>query len=217
MKKVFLLVLSTTLYFFPLIASSASCNINNYKDFVFNHVKLNQLIQTGEVCELAGADLRLANLQGAAFLKANLKGADFQGANLRGASFFRANLEGANLRGVNLRNVDLRLAILYKASLAETILDGANFTIADLRLANLRNVRSAQAALFAETDLRHADVQGANLDGANFPSAYLQYVDLTEASLIGATYDEYTKFTKASWFKEGFDPKKAGMVILSQP
>lgn len=51
---------------------------------------------------LRGADLRSANLSGASLRRANLGGVDFGGANLRGADLEGANLRGAYLGGATL-------------------------------------------------------------------------------------------------------------------
>ncbi|MEB3340393.1 pentapeptide repeat-containing protein [Okeania sp.] len=80
-------------------------------------------------CELTGAGLVLANLQGANLeganlsganlSRANLIGANLSGANLAGASLFGANLTGANLTGANLAGTDLRSAYLTGANLTD--------------------------------------------------------------------------------------------------
>jgi len=63
--------------------------------------------EMGLQIDLAGADLRYANLAGA-----NLTGADFYKADFRKASLNGANLTGADLRECSLQEADLRGANL---------------------------------------------------------------------------------------------------------
>ena len=155
MKKLFLLVFFTTLYFLPLVASSSSCDISNYKDFIFNPEKMSYLRSIPEVCELKNA-----NLQGA-----NLRNADFQGADLRGVNLQKAILKGANLRGADLRDADLPGANLYEVNFEGANLRDVDFRGADLREANLKGA-----------DLGDADFEGADLRGAKYNEATIFYV-----------------------------------------
>ncbi|MEB3292770.1 MAG: pentapeptide repeat-containing protein [Synechococcales bacterium] len=77
------------------------------------------------LARLQGADLRGANLAGANLSQANLVGADLSGANLAGASLHGANLTGVNLTGANLSSVDFRQAYLAGANLTNAQLTGA--------------------------------------------------------------------------------------------
>ena len=66
------------------------CNKINYKDFIYNKQKTDQLIkETGSGCDLLGLDFR---------------GRDLSKADLRLAAFYEADLRGADLRGANLRS-----------------------------------------------------------------------------------------------------------------
>ena len=85
--------------------------------------------------DLAGANLRAANLPGV-----NLAEADLREANLRGANLIGADLRGANLRGADLRGANLPGVNLVGADLREANLRGANLAKADLGKANLANV-----------------------------------------------------------------------------
>ena len=90
-----------------------SCDRSNYKQYIFDVRKTQELIsQTEQGCQLAGMDLSQANLKGAYLLKANLQGANLQGANLS-----KANLKGANLKGADLQGADLQGTFLIKANL----------------------------------------------------------------------------------------------------
>ncbi len=61
----------------------------------------------GRRADLAGADLRGANLR-----DVNLRGADIRGADIRDVNLRGADIRGANLRDVNLRGADIRGASL---------------------------------------------------------------------------------------------------------
>lgn len=84
-------------------------------------------------CDLSGAGLVLADLNGASLSgsdlsranlsRANLRGADLSGANLTGASLYGADLSGANLSGATLNGTDLRDAYLVNAKLYGTTLN----------------------------------------------------------------------------------------------
>lgn len=86
-------------------------------------------------CNLAGVDLKDAQLVAANLAGANLSGADLSGANLRranlsGASLSDAvlvntNLSGANLTGCDFSNSDLSGANLIRATATDANFDGA--------------------------------------------------------------------------------------------
>ena len=97
------------------------------------------------------ADLRYADLSGAALRGADLRYADLSGADLRGADLCGAALRGADLRYANLSGAELRGADLRYANLSRADLRGADLRGADLRYANLSG----------------ANLSGANLSGAN--------------------------------------------------
>jgi len=78
--------------------------------------------------DLVGAKLQGADLSGADLGMANLRRADLQGANLAGADLSFANLPGADLRGSNLQNANFKGANLIKADLTGAKLEGADFS-----------------------------------------------------------------------------------------
>jgi uncharacterized protein YjbI with pentapeptide repeats len=117
---------------------------------------------------LAGLQLRCADLSGMGMTRAILRQADLAQADL---SF--ANLAYANLEKAILARANLSCAMLISASLAET----------DLREANLRH-----ASLF------QADLHGATLEGALLMGADLTGVNLTDAKLCRAVYDARTRW-----------------------
>jgi uncharacterized protein YjbI with pentapeptide repeats len=97
-----------------------------------------QLARNCPDCNLAGVDLKKAQLIGANLAGANLSGADLSGANLRradltgadlsGAKLLITNLAGAILVGTNLANADLTGSNLIKANLTGANTDGTIFT-----------------------------------------------------------------------------------------
>ena len=88
-----------------------------------------ELINEFDVEKLRDANLRDADLSGAALRGANLSGAALRGANLSGADLRDANLRDADLRGSNLRDADLRGADLRDANLRCADLSGALIVI----------------------------------------------------------------------------------------
>ena len=66
------------------------------------------------VPDLAGADLKQANLRHADFHQADLSGADLRRASLRHADFSGANLEGANLFGADYYDASFKDANLTR-------------------------------------------------------------------------------------------------------
>jgi len=125
------------------------------------------LIEKGKsIIDLHGADLRQADLGGAAPLSsvgldythlegANLSFADLRGADLRGADLGRANLEGtslglAHLEGAWLRNANLRRADLEGAFLDQAHLRQADLTEARVTMAQLDKAESLQGAILPD-------------------------------------------------------------------
>lgn len=119
----------------------------------------------------------------------NRQKGNFKKANLTKAYLSSAQLKEANFMEANLESSHLKLAILYKANLQAANLQWAFLEWANLKKANLSNA-----------DLRFAFLSWANLKGAN----------LTNANLEEALYNDETIFP------DGFDPKEAGMVYVSE-
>ena len=112
--------------------------------------------------DLGGADLRDADLRDAQLGRARLVGSDLSGAQLDGVDARRCLLRGARLDGASLRHADLSMSDLRKAGL------GA----ADLSLADLRGTRLGQASL-REANLRRTNLLGCNLYRADLTGALL--------------------------------------------
>lgn len=131
---------------------------------------LNKEQQPLEGIAIPAAYLVEADLAGANLKKAELEEADLRSVNLSDAVLNNANLSRSNLRGANLSNAE-----------AET----AKFSAADLRKANLSNADLYQAD-FSGANIRAANLRRAKLDNANFSGANLLYANLTEAFFDGA-------------------------------
>ena len=151
--------------------------------------------------DLAGIDLRGANLRRADLIGVNLTGANLTTAALNGADLTRsklcqiklqradlsnallafADLSGADLTGANLQGADLSKTQLVGAILTDAKLDGARLCDSDLQQAKLNGA-----------SLKHADLSNAKLNGVTLAAA-----DLTEANLNAARLDD-TDLTDAN-------------------
>lgn len=112
--------------------------------------------------DLAGLDLRNANLSKAWMIKANLRGSQLMGADIREAFLMNADFSGADLSKSTAWTMiapraDFRDAVLREAHLENSILYEARFDRADLSKANLRGVHFsnifANGAVLRETNL----------------------------------------------------------------
>ena len=168
------------------------------------------LLSSGSVALLSGAeliraDLMYADLSGAELIRAdlsnaNLSGASLSDANLFNALLFRANLSNANLEGANLKDAWLTDADLKDAWLNDADLRGAAIGT------DLSGV-SLEGANLSGAYLRDADLGGANLSGAELSDANVTNNQLAQAaSLVGATLPNGTILTEEGWeeFKKDY-------------
>jgi uncharacterized protein YjbI with pentapeptide repeats len=160
-----------------------------------------------ERCNLAGMDLSERNLQNAKFAgtnlngatlsRANLAGADLRQAFLQGAQLPNANLDAANLCGANLNaapssagtsNVAANLAgaFLRNANLSKSNIAGVNFDHANFYSSN--NATCAVTTCDSYARPVCASAAGATLEGAQFSSAYMAGVDMTNTHGSGAVF-----------------------------
>ena len=123
-----------------------------------------------------------ANLTRASFANADLSGAALPHATLAETDFtdatlIRANLCGVDLRTARLHGADLRQAVLVRANLEDIRLPDAKLQGAQLSKALLSGSYMPHACLqdadlsnagLAEINWEHADLRGANLEGATF-------------------------------------------------
>jgi len=173
--------------------------------------------------QLSNSDFRGAKLAGADLSGCDLTGCNFEGAvlddtNLDNANLSEARLQGVSLVGASLQKADLYRAVLSGASLQDIVASKANFTLAVLEGAqaergdfaeakmhgadlrgvnfqhtNLQKLRSRDAAIWDEADLRHANAREArivasSLKKVNFSFATLDEADFTKSSLAEATF-----------------------------
>ncbi len=115
--------------------------------------------------QLAGANLRRADLSGAWLMRGNLSGADLSEAILHETDFRRADLARACLARANISRADLSWSNLSQANLADANLHGANLSGANLR----------------EAILNGAVLTGANLSRARAWGTSFANLDLSEA------------------------------------
>lgn len=153
------------------------------------------------------------NLNMADFSGADLGEARLGDANLEQVNLTKANLKGANLAGANLLGADLSQANLHKAVLSGARLFEANLRGTNLREASLQPLIQIDAvpvsppgADLSQANLSGADLRGANLQEVNLSGTDLSQADLSNINLLGAKYDEATKWPP------DFDPGRAGAV-----
>lgn len=144
--------------------ASESCHIGNYRDYIFNQTKTEELIrQTGEGCQLPRITLRKANLSGAILIRANLRGAYLAHPNL-----INANLTEANLAGAEISWAEFNEAILIGANFAGADLSWADFSGADLTKANFSGASFHSPRYNRHTkfpdgfDIENAEIQKEN-------------------------------------------------------
>jgi uncharacterized protein YjbI with pentapeptide repeats len=132
-------------------------------------------------------DLRKAKFTGAVLHGADFRGADLRGADFRGAKLHHADLRGANLKGARFDRVK-RVGKNTKQGSGEPSCypncQGANLSGAELGGANLDHANLSYAFL-NWADLTFATLRGANLNGSNLSYTILNAADLTNAYLYG--------------------------------
>ena len=113
----------------------------------------------------------VSRLELSEILERHREWADSGGESGRQADLSRSHLEGADLTDVDLRGALLNRTILTSADLLLADLQGASLIQADLQFASL-----------LDTKFRHANLQGANLEG----STGLRSGQFAGANLFGA-------------------------------
>jgi tetratricopeptide (TPR) repeat protein len=106
--------------------------------------------------DLVFADLRDANLTGAALQRANLSQARLDGAVLRGADLRFTSLQGASLRGA-----DLRGAQLYGTDLRQSDLSGAQLDPGALERSHWDGAQGLENGALSYAALHNAGVAAA--------------------------------------------------------
>jgi uncharacterized protein YjbI with pentapeptide repeats len=145
---------------------------------------------------LSGADLRGANLHETKLLGAKLVGADLEGANLNFTWVMRADFSYANLSHTSL------LALVASTGMDAEPSEAANFAHAnfagarmvarfaydDMAGANFAGVNAAVKISNESMGMIVADFADANLAGADFTNAALNYASFRFAKLAGANF-----------------------------
>lgn len=156
-----------------------------------------------EGAHLEGAHLMETHLEGANLARAYLERTDLVGSYLVGADLVMTHLEGADLRWAHLEGADLGGAYLKGADLEEAHLEGAylirtnlievNFKGANLGKMEFEDVKSYEVFANEADDVRliyagdktdDKDFSKTELKGANLAGANLTMADLTGATLI---------------------------------
>ena len=133
-----------------------------------------------DYANIAGTDLRGANLSGLSLYGKNLANAlvDAQ-TNLIGT-----DLTGADLSGWDMRQVNFTVATLKQASLQGANFDGVDFTVPPLHGTVFASANENTSGFFAGVDLSRASFVGANLAGAHLePNMQLAGADFGFANL----------------------------------
>lgn len=172
--------------------------------------------------ELAGVDLRQADLTGANLEQSDLRDADLSEAELAGAILRGAKLQGARLSAANLKGADLTRAVLTGATLEHAQLEGANLEAASLaeatlRFASLRRARLIRANL-ESCDLRESDLEDAALLGADLRSANLtgaHHIDREKLEQAQVIQDDHTLVDQPE--RRGSPSRSATLRISTRP
>jgi uncharacterized protein YjbI with pentapeptide repeats len=169
----------TNLEKFPEINWRTQPTNSSEEDILSN---IDRLLETNVCirCNLQNADLAGVDLK-----RANLEGANLQDANLEGVNFKEAYLVGANFDGANLSKAKLDESFLLFASMSQANLEKASLDAAQLQYVQLVNANLSQAEFTAP-----ASLENANLENANLSQVRLSGVDLTGANLQQANLAE---------------------------
>ena len=174
-------------------AGEPSISLRN-RDLRFARLDRSDLHQA----DMTGSNLDGASLAGANLINVRLNCSDeneliltndrkkAKCSSARRANFSKARLKGASMNGVDLRFADLKEANLENATLKFAWLAGANFSYANLQKTDITGGAKAQGAVFLIANLEGADLTGAQLQYADFSSAFMQGVTLEHAHLQGA-------------------------------
>ncbi len=183
-------------------------------------------------CDLAGANLRQANLKDATFIECQIGGADFSGANLEKATFVTCKGEnvpfvGGTLKGAvfthnsELAGADFSDAEMEKVNLRSTLLRGAKFDRARMPSSDLSEC-NVTGGSFERTNLKGSLMIRTVLEGASLRGANLMDVILSKARIAGANFtgsnlfqadlsrtvgDDATSFSEAEVARVRYLPK----------
>lgn len=131
----------------------------------------------GKLCDLEGAELERAIMDGVTLYKANLKTANMQFASLKGANIKRTIMEDAQLQFANLEGAIADGLKAARVNMTGAMLKGIQAKGADFQGAILQDVNAQEA------DLEGAILDKANLLGADFTKAILDRVSMEKAKV----------------------------------
>lgn len=146
--------------------------------------------------DLAGIQLRAANLNHASF-----RGTQFRGTGEDGrfnTSDDRiADLSDAQMKAVDLTRADLSHVLMNRTNLVLATLNRANLSAASLTGANLSSTRLVEANLHAAV-LTNASLTGADLAAADLSNANLSGARLGQVSALG-TKMQSANLSQSDW------------------
>ena len=138
------------------------CDFSNYKEFVFNPEKMQQLRAQGKTCQLGGLE----------FDDEDFRGADLVGINFQGSLFWIVNFEGEDLSDANMKGITCMESNFNNTTLnQETDFTDAKLFDCKFRDANMRE------AIFKRTSFSGVEMHGADVTGANFEDVLVSSSD----------------------------------------
>ena len=141
------------------------------------------ILEYGARSNLAGRNLRYANLYGCILTRADLTSSDLQVSDLR-----RSHLQAAKLKDANLYGAYLMGSKLDKADLKDANLTGANLTFSMSEEGQFPSATFINSSMIA-INFEKADFSEANLTNVNLMNAKLPYSRFYATNLTGATLD----------------------------
>lgn len=152
-----------------------------------------------ENCQLSGAYLAKANLQGAdlshvQYIGGDLIGADLRGANLAGATLeaidaSKADFSNASLRSSHLNQCYFEKARFDETDLADSQLQDCNFAQSHLDHANLARSQATECS-FTECHLNDANLAGTKALECEFDRAHLKGAILVRGDYTQSSFDD---------------------------
>ena len=142
-------------------------------------------------------------------LGVNLAGRNLRFANMSGAFLVKADLTGADLTGAQLKSADLQHAKLTRAILEGSDLSETNLRHATFLFANLRGVGFLDPSAPEPVGMPRRVNRSGFSGGSFWGSTDVSYTDFTAADLTGANLE--------GWFFNGEDaePKFEGSNLYS--
>jgi uncharacterized protein YjbI with pentapeptide repeats len=138
-------------------------------------------------------ELLAAHERGESLAGRDLTGADLSGIQLPGANLEEALMERCDLSYANLAWANLKRAVLVRATLSFAHLDGADLEAANLSKAYGKETTFEESklkdAMFFETHLVSANLDGVHLEGALLGETRLERCTLRGAQAEGIMFD----------------------------